>query len=45
MVGISFGHWIHGGTSVNALTSDRLGDIGNGPTFCDALVEVAAVPE
>jgi hypothetical protein len=26
----------------NALTSDRLGDIGNGPTFCDTLVEIAA---
>jgi hypothetical protein len=23
------------GASVNSLTSDRLGDLGNGPTFCD----------
>ena len=38
------GNWTKGGASANALTSDRLGDIGNGPTFCDTLVEVAACP-
>jgi hypothetical protein len=32
-----------GGASANTLTSDRLGDLGNGPTFCDTLVEVAAL--
>jgi anaerobic selenocysteine-containing dehydrogenase len=42
-VATPFGHWIRQGTSVNALTSDRLSDIGSGPTFCDALVEVAPV--
>jgi anaerobic selenocysteine-containing dehydrogenase len=42
MVAAPFGNWTHGGASVNALTSDRLGDIGNGPTFCDTLVEIAA---
>ncbi len=42
MVAAPFGHWMRGGASVNALTSDRLGDIGNGPTFCDTLVEIAA---
>jgi len=42
MVAGPFGNWTHGGASVNALTSDRLGDIGNGPTFCDTLVEIAA---
>ena len=42
MIAAPFGNWTHGGASVNALTSDRLGDIGNGPTFCDTLVEVAA---
>jgi anaerobic selenocysteine-containing dehydrogenase len=41
VVAVPFGHWITGGGSANALTSDRLGDVGNGPTFCDALVEVA----
>jgi hypothetical protein len=40
-VAVPFGHWLQSGASANALTSDRLGDIGNGPTFCDALVEVA----
>ena len=42
MVAAPFGNWMRGGASVNVLTSDRLGDIGNGPTFCDTLVEVAA---
>jgi len=41
MVAAPFGNWMHDGASVNALTSDRLGDIGNGPTFCDTLVEIA----
>jgi|GEM_PF-3670823 anaerobic selenocysteine-containing dehydrogenase len=36
-----FGHWQHDGASANALTSDTLGDIGSGPTFCEALVDVA----
>jgi anaerobic selenocysteine-containing dehydrogenase len=30
------------GTNVNELTSQRLTDIGRGPTFYDCLVEVAA---
>ena len=42
VVAAPFGNWTRGGASANALTSDRLGDIGNGPTFCDTLVEVAA---
>lgn len=41
VVAVPFGHWIADGGSANALTSDRLGDLGNGPTFCDALVEVS----
>ncbi|MDM0011072.1 molybdopterin oxidoreductase family protein [Variovorax sp. J22P168] len=32
------------GTNVNQLTSQRLTDIGRGPTFYDCLVEVEAVP-
>ena len=41
-VAVPFGRW---GTDpesggVNSLTSDRLGDLANGPTFCDNLVEV-----
>ena len=43
-VAVPFGHWARDGGSANTLTSDRLGDIGNGPTFCDVLVEVAALP-
>ncbi|HEX2172188.1 MAG TPA: molybdopterin dinucleotide binding domain-containing protein, partial [Dehalococcoidia bacterium] len=39
---VPFGHWLGTGPGVNALTSDRLSDIGNGPTFCDTLVEVSA---
>ncbi|MGH7335196.1 MAG: molybdopterin-containing oxidoreductase family protein, partial [Candidatus Rokuibacteriota bacterium] len=39
-VAAPFGSWIGAGGSVNALTSDRLGDLGHGPTFCDTLVEV-----
>jgi anaerobic selenocysteine-containing dehydrogenase len=34
----------HGGSNVNALTSERLTDIGRGPTFYSPLVEVARVP-
>ena len=41
-VGVPFGRWVsdpaRGGA--NALTSDDLGDVANGPTFCDNLVEV-----
>jgi anaerobic selenocysteine-containing dehydrogenase len=42
-VAVPFGRWLRDGAGANALTSDRLGDIGNGPTFCDVLVEVAPV--
>jgi anaerobic selenocysteine-containing dehydrogenase len=42
-VAAPFGPWMHAGASVNSLTSDRLGDLGNGPTFCDTLVEVGAL--
>jgi anaerobic selenocysteine-containing dehydrogenase len=42
-VAAPFGPWARDGGSVNALTSDCFGDIGHGPTFCDTLVEVAAV--
>ena len=38
-----FGYWTRDGAAANTLTSDGLGDNGNGPTFCDALVEVAPV--
>jgi anaerobic selenocysteine-containing dehydrogenase len=30
----------HAGGGANSLTSDLLGDLANGPTFCDNLVEV-----
>ena len=33
------------GTNVNQLTSQRLTDIGRGPTFYDCLVEVESVAE
>jgi anaerobic selenocysteine-containing dehydrogenase len=33
-----------GGSNVNALTSERLTDIGRGPTFYSTLVDVARVP-
>lgn len=44
-VAVPFGRW---GTDpesggANSLTSDRLGDLAHGPTFCDNLVEVEAV--
>lgn len=38
---VPFGHW--GESGVNSLTSDLLGDLGDGPTFCDNLVEVASI--
>ena len=40
VVVVPFGRWLDGGQGANALTRDQLGDIGGGPTFCDALVEV-----
>jgi anaerobic selenocysteine-containing dehydrogenase len=41
-VGVPFGRWGHDPDSggVNSLTSDELGDLANGPTFCDNLVDV-----
>ena len=42
-VAAPFGPSMRGGASVNCLTSDRLSDLGNGPTFCDTLVQVSAV--
>jgi anaerobic selenocysteine-containing dehydrogenase len=42
-VAAPFGPWMRGGASVNCLTSDRLGDLGHGPTFCDTLVQVSAL--
>jgi anaerobic selenocysteine-containing dehydrogenase len=41
-VAVPFGRWVGERGGANTLTSARLGDIGNGPTVCDALVEVAA---
>jgi anaerobic selenocysteine-containing dehydrogenase len=43
-VGVAFGRWRGDGDGggANSLTSDRLGDLANGPTFCDNLVEVSA---
>ncbi|MGH1492397.1 MAG: molybdopterin-containing oxidoreductase family protein [Acidimicrobiales bacterium] len=40
VVVVPFGRWLDGGEGANALTSDRLGDLGGGPTFCDVLVEI-----
>ncbi len=41
-IAVPFGRWgsdpVSGGA--NSLTSDSLGDLANGPTFCDNLVEV-----
>ena len=42
-IAVPFGHWMRDGASANALTSDRFGDLGHGPTVCDALVEVSAI--
>jgi anaerobic selenocysteine-containing dehydrogenase len=44
-IAIPFGRW---GTDpdaggANSLTSDSLGDLANGPTFCDNLVEAELV--
>jgi anaerobic selenocysteine-containing dehydrogenase len=41
-VAVPFGRWRSDGTGggANSLTSDRLGDLAHGPTFCDNLVEV-----
>ena len=40
-LGVWWRAWCEGGSNVNALTSQRLTDIGAGPTFYDCLVEVA----
>ena len=39
---VPFGRWRSDPESggANSLTSDRLGDLANGPTFCDNLVDV-----
>jgi anaerobic selenocysteine-containing dehydrogenase len=44
-VAVPFGRWGADPTSggANSLTSDSLGDLANGPTFCDNLVEVELV--
>ena len=44
-IAVPFGRW---GTDpetggANSLTSDLLGDLANGPTFCDNLVEVVGL--
>jgi anaerobic selenocysteine-containing dehydrogenase len=41
-VAVPFGRWRADQTDggANSLTSDRLGDLAHGPTFCDNLVEV-----
>jgi anaerobic selenocysteine-containing dehydrogenase len=43
-VAVPFGRWRSDPESggANSLTSDRLGDLANGPTFCDNLVDVVA---
>jgi anaerobic selenocysteine-containing dehydrogenase len=43
-VAVPFGRWREGDEpTANTLTSDELGDLANGPTFCDNLVEVEAL--
>jgi len=44
-VGVPFGRWRSDrtGGGANSLTSDLLGDLAHGPTFCDNLVEVELV--
>lgn len=44
-VAVPFGRWgtDPGSGGANSLTSDSLGDLANGPTFCDNLVEVVRV--
>ena len=46
-VGVPFGRWMEDPASggVNSLTSDALGDLANGPTFCDNLVDVELAPD
>ena len=39
-LGVWWRAWCEGGSNVNVLTSQRLTDIGAGPTFYDCLVEV-----
>ena len=41
-VAVPFGRWLADPSAggANSLTSDALGDLGNGPTFCDNVVEV-----
>lgn len=45
-VAVPFGRWRSdpSGGGANSLTSDLLGDLANGPTFCDNLVEVTRAP-
>lgn len=42
-IAVPFGRWGSDAATggANSLTSDRLGDLANGPTFCDNLVEAA----
>ena len=41
---VPFGRWRDGEAGgANTLTSDTLGDLANGPTFCDNLVTISAV--
>ncbi len=44
-VAVPFGRWgtDPGSGGANSLTSDSLGDLANGPTFCDNLVDVVRV--
>jgi anaerobic selenocysteine-containing dehydrogenase len=44
-VAVPFGRWSADpeGGGANSLTSDRLGDLGSGPTFCDNLVEAESI--
>jgi anaerobic selenocysteine-containing dehydrogenase len=41
---VRWNQYTHGQLGVNQLTSERLTDIGGGPTFYSCLVEVTAVP-
>jgi anaerobic selenocysteine-containing dehydrogenase len=45
-VAVPFGRWRsdRAGGGANSLTSDLLGDLAHGPTFCDNLVEVERAP-
>ena len=42
-IAVPFGRWTNDpdGGGANTLTSDALGDLANGPTFCDNLVQVS----